>query len=79
MRKSDIRNLEKVVRKYKEIEDLLEKTEESVYKDNDKFTFEGIEPATVSVSSLISEMESDAKVQRTYIEGKIKCFKEMVK
>lgn len=76
MKKADIKRLETVVKKLKEIEDILDKTAESTYKNGDKFTSAGIEPVTVSISSLVNDMNVDARKQRIYIEGKIKCFKE---
>ena len=74
MKTSDIKRLEKVVKKYKEIEELLSRTYDSTDNHGDKFTLKGICPTTVSVYSLIRDMLVSAVEDREYIEGKIKAF-----
>lgn len=76
MKASDIKRLERVVKKYKEIEELLDQTYDSTENHNDKFTFGGICPTTVSVSSIIRDMLVSAVENRRYIEGKIRAFAE---
>ena len=74
MKTSDIKRLEKVVKKYKEIEELLSLAYDSTENHDDKFTFKGIYPTTVSICSLIRDMHVSAVENRKYIEGKIRAF-----
>lgn len=74
MKTSDIKRLEKVVKKYKEIEELLSLAYDSTENHDDKFTFKGICPTTVSICSLIRDMHVSAVENRKYIEGKIRAF-----
>lgn len=74
MKKNDIKRLEKVVKKYKEIEELLSLTYDSTEEHGDKFTFQGICPTTVSICSLIRDMLVSVVENRDYIEGKIRAF-----
>lgn len=76
MKTSDIKRLEKVVKKYKEIEELLSLAYDSTENHDDKFTFKGICPTTVSICSLIRDMHVSAVENRKYIEGKINAFKD---
>ena len=74
MKTCDIKRLEKVVKKYKEIEELLSLAYDSTEDHNDKFTFGGICPTTVSVCSLVRDMLVSALENRQYVEGKIRAF-----
>jgi len=76
MKTSDIKRLEKAVKKYKEIEELLSLAYDSTENHDDKFTFKGICPTTVSVCSLIKDMYVTAIENRKYIEGKIRAFND---
>ena len=76
MKSCDIKRLEKVVKKYKEIEKLLSLAYDSTDNHGDKFTFLGICPTTVNVCSLIRDMHVAAVENRQYIEGKIIAFKD---
>ena len=76
MKSCDIKRLEKVVKKYKEIEELLSLAYDSTDNHGDKFTFRGICPTTVNVCSLIRDMHVAAAENRKYIEGKIIAFKD---
>lgn len=77
MKSEDIKRLEKAVKKYKEIEELLSLTYDSTEDHGDNFTFAGTCQTTVSVCSLIRDMYVAAVENRKYIDGKIKAFKEL--
>ena len=79
MKSCDIKRLEKVVKKYKEIEKILNQAYDSTENHGDKFTFLGICPTTVSVCSLIKDMYVTAIENRKYIEGKIYSLRRQVK
>lgn len=76
MKKNDIKRLEKVVKKYKEIEELLSLTYDSTEEHGDTFTFQGTCPTTVSICSLVRNMLVSVVENRDYIEGKIRAFVE---
>ena len=76
MKSCDIKRLEKAVKKYKEIEELLSLAYDSTDNHGDKFTFLGICQTTVNVCSLIRDMYVAAVENRKYIEGKINAFKD---
>ena len=76
MKSCDIKRLEKVVQKYKEIEEILDKVYYSTEIHDDIFTFLGICPTSVSVCSLIKDMCVSAAENRKYIEGKIRAFND---
>jgi len=73
MKQSDIKKLEKVVELYKKIEALLDQVSESAYiQPTEYFNKSG-----ATVYSITYSMYKEARLNRMYIEGKIKAFREL--
>ena len=68
MKKTDIKRLEKVVDLYRKIEDLLDKTYNSVDKDCDQ---EYVMPGMTTLNFVRDELKS-AIENRSWIESKLK-------
>lgn len=73
MRKSDVKRLEKVVDLYRKIEDLLDKTYDSVYDDSgcdEEYVMPGM-----SVLNFVRDERLTALRNRQWIEAKLKTIK----
>ena len=71
MRKPDIKRLEKAVKKYEEIEKLLETVSDSLWKHGPTEYVNGI-----STSTLLKDMLEEATDNRRWIQTRIKLLKE---
>lgn len=71
MRAIDIRRLERVAKKYGEIEALLEKVMDYTYLHDEPFNED------ISLHRIVRIMLLDAQDERQYVERKIHAIKEM--
>ena len=76
MKKSDIKRLEKAVEHLQKAKDLLEATYDSLEKLPTECLYMGISKTRVTTTSLVNEMLGSVSNNRSYIEGKVKVFKE---
>jgi len=76
MKQADIKRLEKAVEHLQKAKDLLEKTYDSLEKQPTECLYMGISKTRVTTTSLVNEMLGSVSNNRSYIEGKVKVFKE---
>ena len=74
MKQSDIRRLEKVATLYENIVELLDKTYDSIEKDD--YEFITIGHAETTTLELVRGMLNDARNEKVWIRGKIKILKK---
>lgn len=75
MKQSDIRRLEKVATLYDNIVELLDKTYDSIEKDDYEFITLG--HTEITTLELVRGMLNDARNEKVWIRGKISIFKEI--
>lgn len=70
MKKTDIRRLEKVVKKYREIEKLLDEAYESIWKEPTEYV------GGIQTTTFVREELNEATHNRQWIESRIKLLTE---
>lgn len=73
MKQVDIRRLEKTVKLYRKIEDILDKAYESIHKQPEEFVNFGQKKTYEEVEDMLKS----AILERKWMEGKINAFKEL--
>ena len=76
MKQADIKRLEKAVEHLRKAKELLEKTYDSLEDQPTECLYLGISKTRVTTTSLVNEMLGSVSYDRSYIEGKVKVFKE---
>lgn len=76
MKQADIKRLEKAVEHLQKAKELLEKTYDSLEVQPTEYLYLGISKTRVTTTSLVNEMLGSVSNDRSYIEGKVKVFKE---
>lgn len=76
MKQTDIKRLEKVVVLYQKIEDILDKTTDSIEKQPTEY-FRSSIGGECSTYRMVADWLTDAARTRKFIEGKIRAFKAM--
>jgi hypothetical protein len=71
MRAIDIRRLERVAKKYEEIEHLLDMVTDYTYRHDEPFN------KNTSLAGIVCGMLRTVQGERQYVEGKIHAIKEM--
>ncbi len=76
MKASDIKRLEKAVEHLRKAQELLSKTSDSLDGQPTEYFHFGSSGTSQTLARMVCEMCNDVSDNRSYIEGKVKVFKE---